>query len=333
MLEVLGLTAAGQELYERLVGAAPMTLAELGPGAGGADELATGLAQLHELGLAALLPGDPPRWLATPPGAALEVLISDRSRALAEAAGHVADLDARFQQAAAKRPMPRLVEVIHGRDAIVERFEELQRGVRYEIRSCDAPPYPQANPAELNTLEVEHLRRGIRYRLLYDRRALDVPGRLADLEAGILAGEQARVTDVPLKMTMADHTVAIVPLRQPADVESRLIVYDPTLLDALATLFEMYWERALPLQVSNGHAELGGPEAGPSPGEAHLLPLLVAGFTDQEIAAQLSLSDRTVRGRVHAMMARLDATTRFQAGYQAVAQGWLATDEQLRDRP
>lgn len=331
MLQVLGLSPAEQELYEQLVGGSPMTVAEL-DASGAARQRTALLARLHELGLAAQLPGDPPRWSATPPGAALELLISDRSRALAEAAGHVAELDARFQRAAAKRTVPHLVEVIYGRDAIVERFEELQRSVRYELRSCDAPPYPQSNPAELNTLEVEHLRRGLRYRILYDRRALDVPGRLADLEAGIRAGEQARVTDVPLKMTMADHSVAILPLRHPADVESRVMVYDPLLLDVLAALFEIYWERALPLRVSNGRAQIAGAEDGPTPGEAHLLPLLLAGLTDQEIAAQLNLSDRTVRSRVHAMMARLDATTRFQAGYQAVARGWLDTDEQRSER-
>lgn len=327
MLRVLGLSAAEQELYEQLIAGLPMTVAELGTGAP-VEQQAAALARLCELGLAAQLPGDPSRWSASPPGAALELLISDRSRALAEAASHVAELDARFQRAAAERPAPRLVEVVYGRDAIVERFEELQRSVRYELRSCDAPPYPQSNPAELNMLEVEHLRRGVRYRILYDRRALDVPGRLDDLEAGIRAGEQARVTDVPLKMTMADHSVAIVPLRHPADVESRLMVYDPLLLDLLAALFEIYWESALPLRVSNGRAQIAGAEDGPTSTEAHLLPLLVAGLTDQDIAAQLNLSDRTVRSRVHAMMARLDATTRFQAGYQAVARGWLDTDEQ-----
>jgi hypothetical protein len=199
--------------------------------------------------------------------------------------------------------------------------------VREQIRACDAPPYPEANPAQVNTTELDHLRRGIRYRILYDRRALDVPGRLADLEAGIAAGEQARVADVPLKMTIVDESVAVLPVRHPPDVESRLVIRDPVLLRALSALFEMYWERALPLRVSGGLAQLSGDAEGPSADEAHLLPLLVAGLTDQEIAAQLTLSDRTVRSRVRAMMARLDATTRFQAGYQAVARGWLARDD------
>jgi hypothetical protein len=176
-------------------------------------------------------------------------------------------------------------------------------------------------------MELDHLRRGVRYRVLYDRRALDIPGRLTDLEAGLAAGEEARVTDIPLKMTLVDDAVAVLPLHHPADIESRLVVYDPVLLTALGALFEVYWDRALPLRVSGGKAHLSsGAGTRPSADEAHLLPLLVAGLTDQEIAAHLHLSDRTVRSRVRAMTARLDAATRFQAGYQAVARGWLGGD-------
>lgn len=331
MLQVLGIGPADEELYEQLVDGLPLSAAELAVSRHCLDEVSERLARLHALGLVTQVPGPVVRWAATPPGAALELLISDRSRALAEASVQVAGLEARFQRAAARRGTPHLVEAIYGRDAIVERFDELQRTVRYEIRSCDAPPYPQANPSAVNDLEIEHLKRGIRYRVLYDRRAIDVPGRLTDLEVGILAGEQARVSDVPIKMTMADHSIAILPLRQPADVESRLIVYDQVLLDALAALFDIYWERALPLRVSNGRAQLTGNDREPSADDTHLLPLLIAGLTDQEITAQLSLSDRTVRSRVHAMMTRLDATTRFQAGYQVVTRGWLDTDELTQD--
>ncbi|MEV1178920.1 helix-turn-helix transcriptional regulator [Nonomuraea sp. NPDC049784] len=51
--------------------------------------------------------------------------------------------------------------------------------------------------------------------------------------------------------------------------------------------------------------------------------MLTAGLTDAAIAAHLGWSDRTVRRHVRAMMVRLDAHTRFQAGYQAVVRGWL----------
>ncbi|MGH8881030.1 MAG: LuxR C-terminal-related transcriptional regulator, partial [Stackebrandtia sp.] len=198
-------------------------------------------------------------------------------------------------------------------------FQELQRSARHQFRACDAPPYPANDAAVVNTMEVDQLRSGLRFRILYDRTALDIPGRLADLEAGVAAGEQARVTAIPLKMTIFDDTAAILPVRQPPDVQTRLLVRNPVLLDALSALFEMYWDRALPL-----HAESGEGDAVPTEAERRLLVLLVGGLSDGEIAAQLGVSDRTVRRVMRSMMARLDAATRFQAGYQAVLRGWIA---------
>lgn len=293
---------------------------ELAAECGCAGRAAGMLDRLSGLGLVLRHEGEPPRWSATPPNTALQVLVSDRARELAEARRYVAELTSRFSHG--DSDLPAMVEVIYGREEIIRRFMELQRGARHQFRACDAPPYPANDAAVVNTMEVDQLRRGLRFRILYDRTALDIPGRLADLEAGVAAGEQARVADVPLKMTIFDDTAAILPVRQPPDVESRLVVYNPVLLDALSALFEMYWDRALPL-----HLARGGHDAAPSKDDRHLLVLLVGGLTDQEIAAQLGISDRTVRSRVRAMMARLDAATRFQAGYQSVLRGWLAVED------
>jgi hypothetical protein len=335
VLGLLGLTSVQQDVYEQLVSRPPMTAAELDRVAdecGCAGEIGVVLSRLEELGLMSRLAGD--RWSATPPDTALQVLISEHSRAAAEARQYVAELNGRFGGTEAAGPdLTSIVETLHGRDEIISRFAELQGLAGDRIRSCDAPPYPAQDAATLNTVEVDQLRRGIRYRVLYDRTALDQPGRLADLEAGIAAGEQARVGHVPLKLTIFDDTAAILPLRQPADIESRLIVHEPVLLGALSALFEMFWDRALPLQIGEGKAEVADHDGRPRPEERQLLVLLVAGLTDRDIAGQLSISERTVRSRVHAMMLRLDAATRFQAGYQAVLRGWLAVYEQASDRP
>lgn len=331
VLGVLGLTRAEQDVYEQLVSRPPMTLAEVSTVAescGYGSEAAALLERLQELGLVSQRPGDPPRWSATPPDAALQVLVSEQGRALAEARRYVAELNSRYGRTApAGQDVAATVEVIHGRAEIIRRSSEAQLAITRQIRAFDAPPYPAQDAATVNTLEVDHLRRGITYRIVYDRSGLDVPGRLADLEAGIAAGEQARVADVPVKMTIWDDTAAILPLRHPPDVESRLVVHDSVLLDALSALFEMVWDRALPLRVVEGRAELADASGLPTPDERQLLVLLVAGLTDRDIAAQLGISDRTVRSRVHAMMTRLDAATRFQAGYQSVLRGWLALDE------
>ncbi len=61
----------------------------------------------------------------------------------------------------------------------------------------------------------------------------------------------------------------------------------------------------------------------PTSEEIALLTMLRAGLKDQAIARQLGLSTRTATRRIAALMARLDATTRFQAGVEACARGWI----------
>lgn len=324
VLGVLGLSGAEQDLYERLVGCPPLTLDALAVASGPGADTAAALSRLHSLGLVRLVDG---LWSAAPPDATLQVLASEQSWALAQARRYVVDMIDRFRRHGVDDSLPAEVEVIRGRDEIIRRFFELQRGASHEMRACDAPPYPANDATGVNPLAVDQLKAGLRFRILYDRIALDIPGRLAALEAGIAVGEQARVADIPLKMTLFDDTAAFLPMHQPPDVETRLVVRNPVLLDALSALFELYWDAALPLHISKGRASLADHDGAPSAEERSLLVLLVAGLTDLEIGVQLGLSDRAVRSRVRSLMTRLDAATRFQAGYQAVLRGWITMDE------
>ncbi|TMR88946.1 helix-turn-helix transcriptional regulator [Nonomuraea basaltis] len=316
MLEIIGLSSAEEALYEALVERSAATLAELG------HEAATA-ARLEELGLITRLPGDPPRYVAVSPELGLDVLIHARTRELTEARHRIARLAARRHRPVPEPDAAGLVEVVLGREAVSRWFERLQQGARRQVRVFDAPPY--ATVADGNTAELELLRRGVEYRVLYDRRAMEAPGTLAAITRYIAAGEQARVGDVPVKLVLSDRPMAIMPLRHGEHVvESALVVHDPTLLDALSVLFETSWERAAPLHVRHGRLAEAADAAGAAGGRRDLLPLLAAGLTDAAIAAHLGWSDRTVRRHVRDMTARLDAQTRFQAGYQAVLRGWLA---------
>jgi DNA-binding NarL/FixJ family response regulator len=131
---------------------------------------------------------------------------------------------------------------------------------------------------------------------------------------------------------LLSESAAMVPLRSdPVDLETWLVVHESVLLDALSALFEMYWERAVPLHTKQDGEQLTGPDR-PSESDRALLSLLAAGQTDQAIADSLGWHERTAHRHLRAMMQRLDAATRFQAGYQAVRRGWLtesggATDD------
>lgn len=328
---MLGLSDQQQALYECLLSRAPMSSEEISDTADGHGwplPVEPALRHLQDLGLVARIPADPPQWTAVPPETALDALILAQAQEVAAARRRVTELVTRFYQRRSGRDLADLVEVVYGQEVVVERCEQVQRDARGEVCATDGPPYATdlsaANAHPINQVEIDLLARGVDYRVLYDPRGLDRPGRLADLQAGITAGEQARVGEVPIRLLIRDRSLALLPLhRGRTDFASALVIEEPTLVAALQELYDMYWERAMPIRIWGG-----GPMAtGPTPAERSLLPLLVGGLSDVAIARHLGWSERTVRRRVRAMMVTLNAGTRFQAGYQAVQRGWLDEGE------
>jgi DNA-binding NarL/FixJ family response regulator len=81
----------------------------------------------------------------------------------------------------------------------------------------------------------------------------------------------------------------------------------------------------VPLSAVAAH-ESGADEAAsdlPTDDERALIAMLASGLKDEAIARQLDVHVATVRRRITALVERLDATTRFQAGLQAARRGWL----------
>ena len=61
------------------------------------------------------------------------------------------------------------------------------------------------------------------------------------------AGEVARVLPgLPLKLVVVDRRTALLPLTLDQALAQTAVIHRSTLLDAMVTLFEMFWERALP---------------------------------------------------------------------------------------
>lgn len=316
MLGELGLTDLEEEIY----------LAVLDRPGSAAGDLATGcattaarvrqtLATLQQLGLVTRLTDPAPGgYGAVRPDLAIGVLIRQREERLAQLGSAVTELTKRFQAASRGDTPAELIEVVHGPDAIHQRWLQLQRSARSEIRALDKPPYiSSGNPAEPGLLAT-----GVHYRTVCDRAALEYPGKVQDLWDAAEAGEDCRVAaDVPIKLFIADDRMALAPLHQPQDVESAVIVHPSALLDALGSLFESVWQRSLPLAAFQSGAGAGA--AGLSDEQRQLLQLLAAGFTDEAIAHKLDRGYRTVQRHIGALMEVLSAQTRFQLGLRAAA--------------
>jgi len=279
-LRAFGIGEAEEEAYELLLSYPHSDVEQLAERWERAEALTQTLAELATLGLAERLPGDPPRYLAVPPGAALGGYLSDLEEQFKTARDRVTELTLAYRRyrAAPDLEPGTVIEAVTGRAAVLRRIEQITAVAREQVRSLDVEPYPP--PV------------GVTHRAIYHSAAI---GELTR------SGQEARVLpNVPLCLYLVDHRFGLLPSRQ----DTLLVVYPSALLGALSELFESLWSRALPL-----------PSGQDRPAADHeLISLLLAGLTDTASARHLGVSQRTVQRRVAALLDELGVQTRFQAG-------------------
>jgi len=278
------------------------------------------LEDLEAKGFVSRMPGRRVRFVASPPDVAVEAAIHRQLDGI-ERARHVAHrLTEEFRSGTDTGGPVEVVEVVLGRDAVLQRWAQLQQITTSELLAFDRPPYSNPVPA-VNTDEDVALQRGVDYRIIYSREAVDWPGMLPHIERYVQAGEDARVlADVPMKLDIVDRKLGLVPLTasDPGRIEAALLIHASPLLETLAFLFELLWERAVPLRA----ALSSDPEHRVPEERTRLLALMAAGLKDETIARQLGVGLRTVHRRIAALMEELGADTRYQAGLQAARRGW-----------
>ena len=323
VLRALGLSDLEERVYELLVeraSASPRDLAQVLDS--GEDQVDQALRALGDRGLVLALVGDEERFTATAPEAALDALVFEQERTLAQIRAHGQELAARARRATEHRRPEELVAVVVGNASVNASFDQLQRAAVREVLTFDRPPYPGSGGHAKNELGEQRQREGIVYRTIYDACVLDNPGWLARVQAEVAQGERGRVlVDVPLKLVIADRTMALLPLLHEDEwnEQATLVIQPSVLLDSLVALFEALWARAVPFGAARN-----GPEVDPELVE--IVSLLATGMTDERIARHLGTSDRTIRRRIAAALEALGAETRFQAGLRAVQAGWITQD-------
>jgi DNA-binding CsgD family transcriptional regulator len=284
------------------------------------------LRTLETLGMASVVTGPPPRYRATPPDLALRPLVHSREQELQEIRSRIAQLTDEYRSRTAMRGAGEFIELVHGTHAIAQRVDQLQRNARKEIRGLVKPPVVAVS-AQDNAVEYEVLAEGVRYRVIYDRQLLMLQGDPYMVTHAAQQGEEARIAvDLPLKLAIADDDLALVPVAetQSGGEPSAVLVRPSGLLDALVALFETLWLSSTPILVGvNGELDEDRASDEPTADDMRLLSLLLAGLTDQSIAAQLGLSTRTVQRRLHDLIKITGVRTRVQLIWQATKRGWI----------
>lgn len=170
--------------------------------------------------------------------------------------------------------------------------------------------------ADADAILPELLAAGRRSRAIYPAVVLEEAPQVVRRRAE--RGELIRIAaSVPARMVIFGEEAVLVPDRWGENTGRRLVVREHFLVGALVALFDSAWERAIAVPGLEGGAE------DPQGERRLLLHQLTRGAKDEQIARALGVSLRTVRRRVADIMDELGATSRFQAGVEAVRRGWV----------
>jgi DNA-binding NarL/FixJ family response regulator len=263
-----------------------------------------------------------PVWSTRPPAVVVAMLRTRQLRAI----------DPATQAQAHQRSIGTLTDASPGLSRLLSRPGPLMGQLGEGVRYLDGRVTARERLAELMAVECrEHLainteqsfdaesirtaapldrqivRRGVRLRVI------GLPPADQDLHVGADLLQRPdcgyrEAAQVPLKLVVVDHRVALFPA-DPTDLRrGYLEVSQPGVVQALVMLFEQHWVNAVDPR------ERGVPQISLSDRERDLIALLAAGHTDVSAAAELRISSRSVTKILRRLMDRLGVDNRFQLG-------------------
>lgn len=209
---------------------------------------------------------------------------------------------------------------ITGLDAIQHELENLARGVRSQIWAVVPGGSQSAEAlAAARPLDSGVLSRGVEMRTLYQDSVRNDPATLSYAKWLTEQGGQVRTAPLlPPRSLVFDSRITIIPL-QPSDTRAgALLTEDPAVVENVVAMFKQAWDMSVPLGADRTSDPTQLTQT-----ERDVLKLLSTGITDEAVSRRLGVSMRTVRRQMAALMERLEASSRFEAGIKAAHRGWL----------
>ncbi|MEV1066110.1 LuxR C-terminal-related transcriptional regulator [Streptomyces sp. NPDC050263] len=325
-----GLDALSGRVLKYLVGHSSASSLTVAAAVGASrEEVETALRSLVDALLVIPIAGRPPRWKAGPPRSSLGSLLARRRAELAQAELYMEQLHEIYDFAA--RPQaPHLVEVLEDNEEVTARYAHLLKASTHEVLHLAKPPYvtgPAGASGHGDAAQPE-FREGLRLRSVYDTEGFTDTVSLETALRGSAGGGEFRLSSrLPVKLVLFDRTAALLPLYDDRPSAGSLEVRSPALVGALAALFEVIWEHAVPVSLESR-------QDWPAPRQTRettridertqaILDLMATGMKDDAIARVLDISRRTVQKHVSEAGSALGARTRFQIALRAAERGWL----------
>jgi HTH-type transcriptional regulator, sugar sensing transcriptional regulator len=259
-LQRLGLTSYEARAYLALLRRDSSTAAETARLAGlPRQRVYDVLSSLVEKGLASTRPGKAVKYSATPPEHALEALVARHRHELAQleqdTSAMIGALTPAYLAGQEHTDPLEYIEVLRDRQAINERFAELEAGIKDEILVFTKPPY--ATPVHEHTEGLEvvktHLARSV-----YEHSAFDDARFAEGVRRYIEAGEDARfVEELPLKLVIIDERIVMFGIEDPVagrSILTMIVVDHASLARLLKIAFEAVWASGLTFDEASARA-------------------------------------------------------------------------------
>lgn len=254
-LEKVGLSTAEAQIYLALVrNGAPMGASAVVTATGvPRSSVYPTLSALVDKGLVESEAGYGGRFSAVPAEQALASLIVREKEELSQREKLARELADELKSARAATEGnydTEAIQVLRDPRVISERFDRLQLEAEKQVEVFIKGPI--FNPQYTNPIQEKAMRRGVRYRGLYERGIVDAPEIKRFLAKWIAGGEEARSHDgeLPHKLAIFDRQNILLPLATPGGKIRTLSIRHPQLANSLGLLFDFLWERAEPISVA-----------------------------------------------------------------------------------
>ncbi|QBR94446.1 LuxR family transcriptional regulator [Nocardioides euryhalodurans] len=165
--------------------------------------------------------------------------------------------------------------------------------------------------------DTEMLERGTRMRTLYQHSARRSPVTADYVAAVTERGAEVRTLDEFFnRLIVFDHRIAVIPGKQ-EDLDTAIVIREPSVVDYLVDVFERAWERGRPFSSR----DTGMLRDIAAEQRAMTIRMLIEGHADPVSAKRLGVSPRTYAGYVADLKREYESETRFQLGYTMGSQG------------
>ncbi|WP_241989984.1 LuxR C-terminal-related transcriptional regulator [Streptomyces sp. AC1-42W] len=205
--------------------------------------------------------------------------------------------------------------------ALLDHLGQTCKSELITVQPGGARPADLLDDARASALSI--LSRGVRIRTIYQHTARnDLPTRSYVRDVTVRGAEVRTADEVIDRLIIYDREVAFLPERSAhEDSPGAAVVREPTLVAFLCSVFEYLWEGATPYVVESQRSPASTDEL-----KWSIIRLMTKGYKDEMVARRLGMSVRTCRRHIAEITEQLEATSRFQAGYNAARLEMLTGD-------